>query len=372
MNSERCLAVANGLRKRNETMDLQPDVQRLLRTIRHEEPDRVPLADFQVDTPIMDQFMGRPIRTVEDRMAFQAAAGFDFIYLRANYDYYGTSPVVSTGTPRSWEWSLAPESETEATFADGPLHTVADIDSYPWPDPLTVDVSHLQTAATTMPPGLGIITGVGGIFTRTWMIMGYEHFCLSLMDEPELVSRVSAQVGRIQCEVLRRLVKMPQVFAVWYGDDLAYSESLMVSPEVLRKYFFPWIEELVGIAHNASMPFIMHSDGNLWLVIEDLIALGVEAIHPIEPKAMDIYQLKRRYGAKLALFGNVDLGYMLVEGTGRPEDVRAEVRRLIRDLAPGGGYAVSSGAGITRYVTLENFKAMRDATIEFGEYPICA
>jgi hypothetical protein len=48
------------------------------------------------------------------------------------------------------------------------------------------------------------------------------------------------------------------------------------------------------------------------------------------------------------------------------------VRRLIHDLAPGGGYAVSSGAGITRYVTLENFNAMRDATVEFGEYPICA
>jgi uroporphyrinogen decarboxylase len=98
----------------------------------------------------------------------------------------------------------------------------------------------------------------------------------------------------------------------------------------------------------------------------------VEAIHPIEPKAMDIHQLKQRYGRKLALFGNVDLGYSLVEGTGRPEDVRAEVSRLISDLAPDGGYAVASGAGITRYVTLENFKAMRDATIEFGEYPIRA
>jgi uroporphyrinogen decarboxylase len=372
MSGRRSLALANGLTQRTQTMDVQPDIQRLLKTIRHEEPDRVPLADLQVDTPIMDQFMERAIRTVEDRIEFQAAAGFDFIYLRANYDYYGTSPVVSTGTPRSWEWSLAPESESEATFADGPLHTLADIDTYPWPDARTVDVSLLETAATVLPPGLGIITGVGGVFTRTWMIMGYEHFCLSLMDEPELVSKVSAQVGQIQCEVLRRLVKMPQVFAVWYGDDLAYSESLMVSPKVLRKYFFPWIEELAGIAHHAGMPFIMHSDGNLWLVIEDLIALGVEAIHPIEPKAMDIHQLKQRYGRKLALFGNVDLGYSLVEGTGRPEDVRAEVSRLISDLAPDGGYAVASGAGITRYVTLENFKAMRDATIEFGEYPIRA
>ena len=78
----------------------QPDYRRLLKTIAHEEPDRVPLADFQADTALKDRFMGRPIRSIADHVAFQAAAGFDFIYLRANYDYPGTSPVVSTGTPR--------------------------------------------------------------------------------------------------------------------------------------------------------------------------------------------------------------------------------------------------------------------------------
>ncbi len=353
-------------------MEFQPDIHRLLKTIRHEEPDRVPLADFQADTPIMDQFMGRPIRTVEDHVDFQAAAGFDFIYLRANYDYYGTSPVVSTGTPRSWSWSAKPDSETEATFEGGTIKTLADMETFPWPNPETVDVSHMEQAAKMLPDGLGIITGVGGVFTRTWMIMGYEHFCLSLADDPELIAQVSARVGRVQCDVLRRLVKMPEVYAVWYGDDLAYSEGLMVSPTVLRKYFFPWMEELAGIAHDNGMPFIMHSDGNLLRVLDDLVALGVEAIHPIEPKAMDIYDLKRRYAGKLALFGNVDMGYTLVEGTGRPQDVRAEVRKQIRELAPGGGYGLATGSGITRYVSLQNFLALREALLEYGEYPIRA
>jgi uroporphyrinogen decarboxylase len=202
--------------------------------------------------------------------------------------------------------------------------------------------------------------------------MGYEHFCLSLADDPELIAEVSAQVGQIQCQVLRRLVKMPEVYGVWYGDDLAYTEGLMVSPKVLHKYFFPWIEELAAIAHGAGMPFIMHSDGNLLKVLDDLISLGVEAIHPVEPKAMDIYDLKRRYAGKLALFGNVDMGYTLVAGTGRPEDVRAEVRKQIRELAPGGGYGLATGSGITRYVPLENFLALREALLEYGSYPIQA
>jgi len=128
------------------------------------------------------------------------------------------------------------------------------------------------------------------------------------------------------------------------------------------------MEELAAIAHGAGMPFIMHSDGRLWEVIPDLIALGLNALHPIEPKAMDITEVKARYGHKLALFGNLDLGYTLTRGT--PDEVRAEVRQRIKELAPGGGYAVGSSNSVTRYVPVENFNAMREATFEYGEYPI--
>jgi len=351
-------------------MSIRLDYQRLLKTIRHEEPDRVPLAELEVDTPVKEKFMGRPIREVEDQVAFRAAAGFDFIYLRADYEFPGAPPPVATATPTAWEWSAAPESESVSTTRPGPVQTLADLDAYAWPHPQTVDASNLARAAAVLPPGMGIITGVGGIFTRTWIILGYEHFCMSLTDNPALVARVSERVGQIQCAVLRRLVTMPSVVAVWYGDDLAYTEGLLASPHVLRQYFFPWMEELASIARGAGMPFIMHSDGNLWQVLDDLISLGVEALHPVEPKAMDIYDLKRRYGQKLAFFGNVDLGYSLVDGRGKPADVRGEVRQLIKELAPGGGYGVAGGAGVTRYVSLENFNAMREATFEYGVYPI--
>jgi uroporphyrinogen decarboxylase len=347
-----------------------PDYRRLPKTIAHEEPDRVPLADFQADTALKDKFMGRPIRTIADHVAFQAAGGFDFIYLRANYDFPGTSPVSSTGTMRSFAYSIAPDSETVGTYGPGPLQTRADVDKIDWPDPETVDISDMRTAAEVLPPGLGIITGVGGIFTRTWMLMGYEHFSTTLADDIGLIEEVSARVGQIQCAVMRRVVKMPGVVAAWYGDDLAYTESLLVPPKVLRKYFFPWIEELAGIAHAAGYPFIMHSDGRLWQVLDDLIALGANALHPIEAKAMDIYDLKRRYGDKIALFGNVDMGYTLTDGMGTPNAVRNEVRRQVKELAPGGGYGLASGAGLTRYVRLENFLAMREALLEFGGYPI--
>jgi len=350
--------------------DWQPDIGRLLATVRHEEPDRVPLAEFSIDEPLLDKLAGKPVRTVEDHVAAQVAAGHDFIYLRANYEYHGAVPVVATGTPLAWEWARSHASESQQVSADGPLHELADLEDYPWPDPRTLDVAHFARASAVLPSGMGIITGVGGIFTRTWMLMGYEHFCLSLADNPDLPARAAERIGAIQCQVLRRLIGLPDVRAVWYGDDLAYTESLMVPPPFLRRHVFPWIEELAGIAHGAGLPFIMHTDGVLWEVLDDLIALGVDALHPFEPKAMDICEVKRRYGRKLALFGNIDLGYTLARGAGKPEDIRAEVRQKIRRLAPGGGYAVASGGGAARYISPDNYVAMRDATWEFGTYPI--
>jgi uroporphyrinogen decarboxylase len=94
----------------------------------------------------------------------------------------------------------------------------------------------------------------------------------------------------------------------------------------------------------------------------------VDVLHPIEPKCMDIVAVKKEFGDRIALMGNVYLGYTLTRGT--PAEVRAEVKFLIQNVAPGGGYLLSSANSITNYVPLENYQALLDATREYGRYPI--
>jgi uroporphyrinogen decarboxylase len=100
----------------------------------------------------------------------------------------------------------------------------------------------------------------------------------------------------------------------------------------------------------------------------DIIEAGFNAFNPIEPVAMDIRALKEQVGDRLSLIGNVDLSYTLTRGT--PEEVRAEVRGLIRDVAPGGGYALASANSVPEYVPWENFVAMHAAWLDYGRYPI--
>jgi len=342
-----------------------PDYRRLLAAIEHSEPDRVPLAELGFDSAVKEAFLGRRVRGVCDEVEFWWRAGYDYLYLRPSYEYLGAPGSAAVGTPLHDQ----PDSEPFSMTRGGPVRSWADLESYPWPDPATVDCTRILEAASLVPEGMGIISGVGGIFTRTWMITGFEHFCLSLSSDPQLVAAVFRKVGQIQAEVVRRITVFPKVFAIWYGDDLAFGTSLLVSPRIYRSHLYPWIEEMVSIAHQAHMPFILHTDGKVWALLDDLVAMGVDVLHPIEPTAMDIAEVKRRYGKRLALFGNVDLGSTLVSGS--PEDVRQEVRERIRTLAPGGGYAVGSSNTVTSYVPTENFNAMREATLEYGHYPIC-
>ena len=345
---------------------LEPDFQRLRTVLLMEgEPDRVPNAELHVDWQIKQAFLGRPIEKIQDDVDFWYRAGYDYIYLRANYEYR----MVGDGT--------ADEDRTYAgdmqlsTWDGEEVSLVSnweEYESYPWPYPDSIDYSNLVECAQGLYPGMKIISGVGGIFTRVWRIMGFDPFCYALVDQPDLVEAMFRRVGETQLEVFRRIVEMEEIGAMWYGDDLAYGTGTMVSPAVLRRHLFPYLREMGAICKSKELPFVIDTDGNLWKVLTDLVECGLHAIHPVEPKAMDSSELKEAYGDRLCLLGNIEIGEILTLGS--PADVEAEVRERIRALAPGGGYAVGSSNTVAHYVELENFKAMVRATRKYGRYPI--
>ena len=152
---------------------------------------------------------------------------------------------------------------------------------------------------------------------------------------------------------------MPEIGAVWYGDDIAYKGGLMVSPATLREYVFPWMAEMIRESKKRGLPFIYHSDGNLWQAMDDLINLGINALYPIELLAMDIRKVKQKYGHRLCLTGNIDIGYTL--SLGRRLEVISETKQRFRDIGPEGGYCLRSSNSILDQIPLENYKMMLKA-----------
>jgi uroporphyrinogen decarboxylase len=350
-----------------------PKFPRLYTALMGGVPDRVPTAELKVDEPVKEAFLGRrfPDRKADPRGYLEADIEFQ---LAAGYDYLRVAPQVAYPdhwTSQKHQYSVYSEDVQTRKWAitgQGMIATDEDFGRFPWPDPAQATYEWLEMAGEMLPPGMELITSLkgGGIFERAWMLMGFEGFAVATLENPALVARVIEKTGSIYFHYLRRAFEYPHVMGVWLGDDMAYSTGLMVSPAVHRKWVFPWYQRIAELCRGYDPPkaFIFHSDGLLWEVIPDLIACGVNALHPIDPTALAIGEVKRRYGDKLCLIGNIDLGYTLTRGT--PEETREEVRQRIATCAPGGGYVVSSANSVTEYVKLENYKAMLAAVREFG------
>ena len=363
----------------------QPDFGQLRTALLCGQPDFVPTLELFHDVEVKEAFLGRPIQTIADDIEFHYAAGYDYYSLWVSYREIGqqialdlVKPVTVTDSPyeetRPRRWS--PER-------GGLTTSLEDFEAFPWPQ---AESGFLQMGAAglaalpldeamhqiteALPEGMGLILCNDGIFERfTKDLMGYETFCYKLYDEPELIQRMFAKVGELWLGLYERVATLPQVNGLWLADDIAYGQGLMFSPQIMRQHLFPWYRRIGDVAARHDVPYLFHSDGDLRPILEDLVACGFNAIQPIEPKAMDIVELKRDYGKRLCLVGNIDLSYTLTRGT--PDDVRAEVRERIRAVAPGGGYCVGSSNTVTNYVPLPNLIAMLEATFEYGRYPIC-
>ena len=370
-------------------MSRQPNFERFKRALLLQgEPDRVPLAELAVDEDVRVAFLGGRKEGLKGDVDFWVEAGYDYVPvdlgLRTVLKGRPSAKILETLPP---ETSAAIQSlrhhhkaryghykeESERKWANegtGIIATQKAFDAFRWPQVQELDSCLLNDASQLLPDGMGIVGCMGEIISLVYLLMGQESFYVSLHDNLGLVEKLYETIGAIQYRAVQAVLQHEKAQAIWVADDIAYTESLLVSPKHLRRYLFPWFKKIGDLCHRAHKPFIFHSDGRLYDVMDDLIDCGFNAIHPIEPKAMDIAYVKKKWGHRLCLIGNIDLGYTLTLGT--PQDVEAEVRQRLRDVAPGGGYCMGSSNSVTDFVPLQNYNAMREAVFTYGAYPITA
>ncbi len=349
------------------------------------EPDRVPLAEAGIDQGIKEAILGRTLRSLQDEADFWRLAGYDFVPINTglrlmlslghdpSYDPGARAQAVKSVRLRARaRYGVSDSEDRERAWAQehtGVITTWEDLERFPWPDPADFDrLDDIKALGTIMPPSMKVVIYQGHIFTPAWELMGFETFCLKLIEEPSLIDALVERIGEIQFAIFERLIDLPEVGAAWMPDDIAYTEGLMLAPSHFRRWLFPWYRRMGTICSSLGKPLIYHSDGRLDEVMDDILGCGFNALHPIEPKAMDIRSLKRKYGGRLCLMGNLDLGYTLTRGT--PAEVVQETLGLLRDVAPGGGYCVGASNSVPEYVPFANYNAMRETVFRFGQYPI--
>ena len=345
------------------------------------EPTRVPLFELSVDAEIKRQFLGSDLGILETEAEFFMKAGYDFVPLTIGIrqttrgettGVMGARPAqTSVLKAASARYNPAAEDDNTRMWAEegkGVIHDDASFDNFDWPDPEHYDYSPVERLGQLLPQEAKVIVNVGAVFTAAWMFMGLESFCIALARGEDLAFRLIRKIGTIQQGVVDILLQFDCVGAICMPDDVGYKSGLTVNPAILRQHIFPWNQRIGAPVRTKGLPYIYHSDGRIYDVIDDLIACGFDALHPCERASMDIVQLKHKYQGRLCLCGNIDLDRTLTLGS--PQDVRAEVKERIAALAPGGGYCCGSSNSVPEYVPYENYLAMIDAAKEYGRYPI--
>jgi len=349
-------------------MSWKPDYERLLKALKRlGEPDRVPLVELGISVKIKEALLGKKYESLKDEVDFALCAGYDYVKLQPIIDM-NPAKILPRNAP-----SLTPMIEVEGMrkWADehnGIICNNEDFERYVFPTIESIDYSRFEKIKSYLPDEMTVIGQYGDIFTMVWEMMGFENFSMALFENPILIERLFDKIGNIIYSMFENMVQMDIVKILWYSDDIAYATGLMISPAILRQYFFPWLSKIGKLARKYNKPFMYHTDGVLWDVFDDIVSSGVNAIHPIEPKAMDIVEVKKRYGQSLCVIGNIDLAYTLTRGT--VEEVEAEVKEKIQKVAPGGGYCLGSSNSVPEYVKTENYIAMVNACKKYGVYPI--
>jgi uroporphyrinogen decarboxylase len=191
--------------------------------------------------------------------------------------------------------------------------------------------------------------------------MGFETFATTIYDDPSLVEDLFEMYTTWYARVALHLSELDFDF-LWFGDDIAFKTAPYVSPRIFRQLFMPHYRKVV---ENIRKPWIFHSDGNLMPILYDLLSLGMNGLHPIEPGAMDLATLKRRYGKYLCLCGHINVDTL---SRGTPQEVDTLVCQAVQLAAPGGGYIAGSSNSIPYYANPDNVRSMCAAIQKYGNY----
>ena len=171
-----------------------------------------------------------------------------------------------------------------------------------------------------------------------------------------------------EIEFVRRAIKAGAEI-VMLGDDYAYNSGPMISPKHFKEFLLPGLKKMVSVVHDAGAYCVKHTDGNIMKIIDMIVETGIDGLNPIDPIAgMDIAEVKKKYGDRICIIGNIDCGELLT--TGNQQQVIKAVKECISKASKGGGHILSSSNSIHSGVKPENFIALIEAARKYGKYPL--
>ena len=365
----------------------------MMKTLRHHEPDRVPVSDF---------FWTGFLKRWREELGLAPDADIHRYY---DLDWRQVNPNLD---PHIKPFEILHEDAEEVVVRTGFEAIIRKRFDRPMPAFLRFETDTLEKLEAFefddpwderryYSPGDDQINGVGDSFSRNlpsfvdrlnavyadfpvfggvceahemlWRIVGSENAMLWIGMYPDQVARFVGRIFEFSREIVRAQIKAGggKLAGMVIWGDVAYTKTMMFSPEFWRRHFKPGVAALVRESHDHGLPVIYHGCGNVNRIFEDFIEIGVDAYNPLEAKAgLDVVDLRRRFGHRIGFCGNMDV---LLWANGTREELRQAVLRKL-NAAKGGGLIFQSDHSVPDNVSAERYEYVLGLVRKHGTYPL--
>src|SRR5208337_3538700 len=350
--------------------------ERFLAALKRQPVDRVPLFDFLFQRPLFKEVIGRAPEAynARDAMDLTVAMGLDGVWIPYCAPTGWKAEVISERVYKD-EWGTTFEKTEAAWPLDAPmafpLRSREDLRRYTVPDPLADGRMNELHAAVAINQSLGdkavaVMGSVNGPLTITWYLLGYEKICLTLYDDPEFLEELAGIAVDFALKMIPRIAATG-VDAMIIADDYGASAHGLLKPAHFKAIYKPALKKIVDGIKSDNLPVFFHCCGCIHDYLEDLVEIGIDAIHPLQRTAgMDLAAVKAKYGNRLCIIGNVDSSRTLPFGS--PEQIKAETIEALRIAAPGYGYILASDHSLHDGIPVKNILLMFDCARKNGAY----
>lgn len=322
------------------------------RTVRHEESGAVPY-NFMFSPPAERIAQERYGDNLEDALALpmRMTAPWSCKPLYADPGEYGGEITDEFGV----RWST---SAIDRGSPIGPCLLEPDLSRYVFPDATAPARFASIGPWCAAQEGHYRVIWVGDLWERATFMRGMEALLLDVALNRRFVEALLAGLTDYIIETVNVLAHTATFECIAVSDDYGSQRGMLISPDDWRALVKPCLRRIYGQAKDHGLAVFHHSCGNILPIVPDMVDLGLDILHPIQPEAMDIARLKREHGHHLTFCGGVSTQDLLVSAT--PEQIRAEVQRLKREMGAGGGYILEPGITLQADVPASNLYALID------------
>lgn len=342
----------------------EPDYAHVIDAAFNRQAQRLPLYEHGFDSSVVEKIIEEPVRPLLDGSYADKVEAYRRICrcgIMLGYDCipfeHGVTNLVQGGA---------------ALMGHAPaiIQTLEDVETYPWEQKQTEYVARFNedfcALREALPEGMKAVGGIGnGVFETIQDFVPFQELAFLQVDEPEAYEALFRKIGDLMVELWTWLLENhADSFAVCrFGDDLGFRSSTLIQPDAIRRNVIPQYKRVVDLVHSFDKPFLLHSCGKIYEVMDDLIDIvGIDAKHSNED-AIDTFDVwVDRYGDRIGNFGGIEMNIMTLN---TPDEVKAYVHKLLPKIEGHGGMAIGTGNQISDYTHPANWIAMTEAVREW-------